>query len=319
MARPLGPVIRIDPPSRGHRRRPSTGSGLRRRRSSTRHRMSAARWRLIVLALVCACGFGAATLFVPADNDAVDVGSQPSSAMGPGDAAVARVGVPAAAKRVQYRYSVIPRGVFSAEELEGAIGADPVVAAHYQSFDAAGARLVHLERPRLAYVSYRLGDRVFWTRKPVHLPAGESLLSDGTNVVRTRCGNRVSDVPGETSPDEPDPILIDTPIEDPVELVGADPDISGLLLLVPPMGVGAVSVPAALDPSQHSVPAPPTDPIPTTTPLAAPVVIAGGRQAEPRDPEIRIRPEVPSVPEPTVVALMAAGLLGVWRQRRRAK
>ena len=225
--------------------------------------MSAARWRLIVLALVCGCGFAAASLFVPVDNPAVDVGSQPSpaTAAAPGDAAVARVGVPAAAKRAQYRYSVIPRGVFSAEELKGAIGADPVVAAHYQSFDAARARLVHLERPRLAYVSYRLGDRVFWTRKPVHLPAGEPLLSDGTNVVRTRCGNRVSDVPGETSPDEPDPILIDTPIEDPIELVGADPDISGLLLLVPPMGVASVSVPAPLDPSQHSVPALPTDPI----------------------------------------------------------
>ena len=279
--------------------------------------MNVARWRLIVLALFCGCGFVAATLLVPRDYPGVDVGSQPSAASpgAQGDAAVARVDVPAAAKRAQYRYSVIPRGVFSAEELQGAIGADPVVAEHYRSFNAARATLVHLERPRLAYVSYRLGDRVFWTRKPVHLAAGEPLLSDGTNVVRTRCGNRVSDVPGETSADEPDPILIDTPIEDPVSVGGADPDISALLLLVAPVGVGSVGVPTPLDPSQHSAPAPPTDPI-STTPFATPVVVASGRQDERKEPEVRDQREVRSVPEPAVLSLMAAGLIGIWRRRR---
>ena len=279
--------------------------------------MNVARWRLIILALFCGFAAVATTLLVPHDQFVADGESHPAQATaGPqGDAAVARVDAPAAARRAQYRYSVIPRGVFTAEELKGAIGADPVVAEHYQSFDAARATLVHLDRPRLAYVSYRLGNRVFWTRNPVHLPAGEALLSDGTNVVRTRCGNRVSEVPGETSPNEPDPILIDTPIEDPVAMVGADPDISALLLLVPPMGVGSVSVPAPLDPSQFSVPAPPTDPF-STTPVVTPVVVGGGRRDEPREPEVRNEREVPSVPEPPVVSLMvAAGLIGILRRR----
>jgi len=62
-------------------------------------------------------------------------------------------------------------------------------------------------------VSYRIGDRVYWTRRPVLLAPGEPVLSDGTNEVRARCGNRIDDrVLGETSEAEPDAGVLDTPL-----------------------------------------------------------------------------------------------------------
>src|SRR5687768_5966110 len=116
----------------------------------------------------------------------------------------------AAAPRV-YPYSIIPGGADTVEELQKAIDADPVVAAHFAAFDLSRTRVETLERPRVAYVSYRTGQDVFWTRKPVVIPAGERVLTDGTNTARVRCGNCLSDSPGPVSVDEPPPEVLDTP------------------------------------------------------------------------------------------------------------
>lgn len=113
--------------------------------------------------------------------------------------------VQGAAPRLVYRYSVIPGGAYSPEELARARRRDPVVAAHYEGLSAARLRSAKLESGRRAYVSYRLGDAVYWTRRPVRLARGEKVLSDGGRpVVRARCGNRISDVPrAPVSGDEP--------------------------------------------------------------------------------------------------------------------
>jgi hypothetical protein len=99
------------------------------------------------------------------------------------------------ASRPNYPYSVIPGGVGNAAELQRDLAKDPIAAAHYSNFDAARAHVVRLDRDRLAYVSYRMGDRVFWTRKQIRLPKGETIITDGSHEARTRCGNRISDVP----------------------------------------------------------------------------------------------------------------------------
>jgi hypothetical protein len=93
-----------------------------------------------------------------------------------------------------YPYSVVPGGVASQAELVRIVRSDKVVAAHYASYDVSRAHEVTVARPRAVYVSYRKGDKVYWTAKKVMLREGETLLSDGENEMRTRCANRISDV-----------------------------------------------------------------------------------------------------------------------------
>lgn len=100
----------------------------------------------------------------------------------------------ATARRI-YKYSVIPGGVYGRDELLRVLKTDQVVAAHYASFNANVASEVTVTKPRAVYVSYRKGDKIYWTSKKVMLVEGETLLSDGQSEIRARCGNRISDVP----------------------------------------------------------------------------------------------------------------------------
>src|SRR5229473_1868659 len=92
-----------------------------------------------------------------------------------------------------YPYSVIPGGVQDPYELERASVRDRVVSQHFTGFDYQRARVVRLEEAKLVYLSYRMNNRVFWTKKKVRLARGEKLISDGKIVARTRCGNQVSE------------------------------------------------------------------------------------------------------------------------------
>lgn len=112
-----------------------------------------------------------------------------------------------------YPYSVIPHGVRSADELQQALRHDATAAAHYADFLTNAARPIRLDRDRMAYVSYRIGNRIFWTSKKVALHKGETLLSDGEHLVRTRCGNRISEVPRlPVSPVQPADPILETPL-----------------------------------------------------------------------------------------------------------
>lgn len=103
--------------------------------------------------------------------------------------------LPTGHSRSVYPYSVIAGGAQSPQELREAVATDPVVAQHYADFDITNARRVTLDAPKLAYVSYRIGNKVFWTKHKLALRKGEAMLSDGTNMARTRCGNRISVLP----------------------------------------------------------------------------------------------------------------------------
>ncbi|MEO7270386.1 MAG: hypothetical protein ABIX28_01175, partial [Vicinamibacterales bacterium] len=116
-----------------------------------------------------------------------------------------------AGEQPSYPYSIIPGGAKDVEALRAAIDADPVVRAHYANFDLAKVRVVRLTEPRVAHVSYRLGDHVFWTRRPLPLKADETLLTDGVHYARTRCGNQLATAPGAISGAEPSPEALDTP------------------------------------------------------------------------------------------------------------
>jgi hypothetical protein len=125
----------------------------------------------------------------------------------------------AASRRPVYPYSIIPRGIASAAELRSAVAHDPVVAAHYAAFDLANARLVQVKEARSVYVSYRRGDDVFWTSKKLRLAVGETLITDGQHISRTRCGNQISDEPRMpvSLAGDPEPQMLDTPV--PYEII----------------------------------------------------------------------------------------------------
>ena len=96
--------------------------------------------------------------------------------------------------RVAYRYSVVPGGVFSAEELRLSRRIDRVVAAHYVDFGVAPV-MAALPRDSYLYVSFRRGDKVYWTSAKRLLHKGERVVSDGKHMGRARCGNRLSELP----------------------------------------------------------------------------------------------------------------------------
>ena len=95
--------------------------------------------------------------------------------------------------RPVYPYSIIPGGVSSPRELKSAIANDPIVASHYSGFDLAKARVVLLKKDLAAFVSYRRGNKVYWTSHKLVIRAGENIITDGVHSARTRCGNRLSE------------------------------------------------------------------------------------------------------------------------------
>jgi hypothetical protein len=116
------------------------------------------------------------------------------------------------AERPVYPYSVIPGGIESPQELKEAMARDPVVAAHYRDFDLSALRIVRLKSERTVYVSYRLHNDIFWTGTQLKLAAGERLITDGNNSARTRCGNRISEIPQvKVLPSGPSALTLETP------------------------------------------------------------------------------------------------------------
>ena len=117
-----------------------------------------------------------------------------------------------------YGNSVIPGGVHGSSELVAALERDEILRTHFIDFDTANARVVHLKRARLVHVSYRMGNNSYWTKNRVRLAKGETLLTDGKSFVRTRCGNRIADIPQlMVSRMEPAPEVLETALDMPRE------------------------------------------------------------------------------------------------------
>lgn len=121
-----------------------------------------------------------------------------------------------AGERPVYPYSVVPGGVYSGKEAKEAAKKDPVVKKHYteQGVDVDSLEATKLKSAKKGYVSYRVGDRIYWTKKKVDLAPGELVLTDGNEKIRGRCGNMISDKPkSPVSPIEPPEKDMNTPAE----------------------------------------------------------------------------------------------------------
>jgi hypothetical protein len=212
-----------------------------------------------------------------------DVTSLPSSGM-------------ADAKRAIYPYSVIAGGVINSTELTKAVAQDPVVAEHYASFNVGQARLVRLNENRAVYVSYRLGNRVFWTKKKLLLPKGEILITDGAHLVRTRCGNRVSEAPAA-------PVSKEEPFIEGPEIAQLAPS---------PIPVASLPPLPSLPPAIPVVPTVGTPPPGIVIPPILPPVVGGGPPPKTPGPPV-------ITPEPDLLLMLATGLTSVWIIRKKLK
>jgi hypothetical protein len=217
--------------------------------------------------------------------------------------------------RTFFPYSIVPGGVESVQELKNAVAHDPMVAAHYADFDLSRARVAVVERDRAVYVSYRLGNRVYWMTKTLQLHQGETIITDGKNEARTRCGNRISDIP----------INLVAPIEPRVDAMDGTAPILTVENQLPPafpqallarnLGLAPGLAPFVEGPSSLSeTPGGPATGGEIIPPAYFPIVGGGGGGSP--SPEIPIVPIVPVIPpvatpEPGTLILSSIGLLAL--------
>lgn len=304
-----------------------------------------------------ACLACAAVAFGIVPGHAPQFAQLPLQGVGKATAVGAPAPSPHAARsaRPVYRYSVVPGGVADAAELEDIVRQDKVVAMHYAGFDVERARPVTVSAARAVYVSYRKGDRVYWTDRKVVLPVGETLLSDGREEMRARCANRISDLPrGPVEPDAPNPGSLDLLVFEGAEAglivrFGApkaapprSPGRPGPHWSLPPGGgIGRPTLPplhgrtpdtrllASVTPPPLSgavtvEPPAPAMPPPTLgnaePPLPVPTpfvpVPDPGRPGPPLNPPLDPPPEA-ELPEPATAWLMAAATVALLARRRR--
>ncbi len=218
-------------------------------------------------------------------------------------------------RRPVYRYSVIPGGVRSAQELKDAVAKDPVVAQHYAGFQRDRARLAALPAAKAVYVSYRIGSAVFWTKKKLMLAKGENVITDGESSARARCGNRISETPqAKTSPEEPSPKAFETRVDP------ADREFTAVLINPSP--------PNEPNPFVFGAPVPGSPPtVPPTTgggvfiPIIPIVPIPNGNPPSSSPPPQNpppppTGPPLTPIPEPGTLLLVASGLAGILGYRR---
>jgi hypothetical protein len=203
--------------------------------------------------------------------------------------------------RPMFPYSVIPGGVRNAQELRSALENDPVVARHYAGFNVAKAHVIRLDRDEAVYVSYRLGDRIYWTSRRLALRKGEAVLTDGEHEARTRCGNRISDAPeSPVSLRQPEPAAFESPVPD---LARTD-----LPYLVPPANDSTPETAELL---------PPDTPLATGWFFIPPIVPVWGTSRKPTTPVTPAGPPPVRTPEPASLLLLMSGISALAFLRRK--
>ena len=234
---------------------------------------------------------------------------------------------PRADARPVYPYSVVPGGVEDARELKWVAEHDPIVAAHYAGFDYDHARVVRLVLARTAYVSYRIGGRVYWTRRRVALHKGEKVITDGRMTARARCANRIEEVPQQaTSSSEPPVAKFEDPFRAGEGTAFQRPPVpfQSALLNRPGMPGFEPNPPLSLySPMSGGWLTPFAPPPLPSGGLCAPGKKKGDKENDGDSDDKGKKKRGPcgapeSVPEPGTWLLMASGLAGIyWNARRR--
>lgn len=129
--------------------------------------------------------------------------------------AVAEIAEPDASSEIAGKYYGLCKknSIHSVADFQKTVQNDAVLAAHFSGFNWENAKLGKQPTDVWTYVSYRKGDIIRRTSKPVKLPKGDGYISDGTRTVRTFCCNDYEVAPA--------PIKVS--LAEPVERVDAPP------------------------------------------------------------------------------------------------
>jgi len=232
-------------------------------------------------------------------------------------------------ERPVYPYSLIPGGIEDAKELKWVAEHDPIVATHYAGFDYDHARVVRAALSSTVYMSYRIGNHVYWMHHSVTLHKGEKLITDGKIWARARCGNRVENGPrtGVEAAVEPPAMAFDQPIRMPSGSAMQSPGVPfESALLSHPNGLNNVGPLSLYDPVGGGGWVP-LSPPPLPSALCGP-----NRKKGSGDSGCCVGDEGPGkgkktpgcgggpgvVPEPGTWVLFASGLLFIgWQARRK--
>jgi hypothetical protein len=227
--------------------------------------------------------------------------------------------------RKVYPYSIVPGGAATVDDAKAAM-ARPDVRANYANIDFSKLRQEKLVKNLSGYVSYRYGDKIYWTAKKLTLRAGEMVFTDGEHTVRGRCLNCYSAFPMlPIRPNEPSEKVLDVPVDVPV-----------FAYKFPMLPVESPALPAPPGELTPTVPIFPTGGpggggpggpwypiIPIIPPIhrhhpgspTTPITITGGSPPPPPPPPVAV------VPEPNYGWLLVAGffaLVLIHGLRRRA-
>ena len=221
--------------------------------------------------------------------------------------------------RPVYPYSVVPGGVKDVAELKWAADHDPVVAKHYAGFDYEHARVVQLVLARTVYVSYRIGNKIYWTGHRVKMKKGEKVITDGTIIARTRCANRVEEVPQQAaSESEPPAVAFDRPEVPSLGPATQTPPVPfQSSLMTPPIASGPTGPLSTYNPFGPGVWVP-------INPPPLPGVCGIGKKKTPEPPTKKKGNPCPTgpggggvIPEPGTWLMVATGLGAIWWMSRR--
>jgi hypothetical protein len=190
-----------------------------------------------------------------------------------------------------YRHSIVAGGVRSADEVEQAMRRDPVVADHYAAVRTADLREEQVKEPTLVHASYRIGDKVFWTKRKLRLQPGEKILTDGTTTIRERCGNLLTVEPLAPALDT----LIDEPLAPEFDVAVAPWTPGAGYRLGSPPALDSAMPPGPGNPPQFGVPIPRMMSVPPGAPVP-PVSDPPVPTDPPTDPPVPTYPRVPTYP-----------------------
>lgn len=288
----------------------------RLRRSARTHDHGSRRRRVIrivvpVVRLILLAGLAAAVWHVVPGR--LRETTRPRGEAGPSEATSRPI-------RAEYPLSLIPGGVTSDAEFETARDSDPVLAEHYS--DVGFLHPVRFSQDQLLYASFRQKNSVVWTNSRILVHAGEAVFADRYgNLVRGRCGNRLSETPRtpaafvdppEVASEKPEIAFAPAPLPDGS---GADYDIA-------PLTFGPVEPPpahAAAGAGIVTTATLPEDWPPENMMDAATIFGFFGPPAPVRRPQ---QPRAGTVPEPGTSVLILSALIalmtGATALRRRS-